>query len=611
MRSTRLLLAALIIPVTAQAWEMTVWPEFFRPDPFGEVVKADVSGEAPALPLKVGQAGPVRFTAARNGYVSFHVSIKDEAGGTFSLKATAPSGVEVDLFREWFHRHPKEGHYIPEALIPLKEGTPLSLPDPEMKIPNQKVVAVWVDVWVSKQARAGPTEISIELTAGQKKQSLRVGLDVLELKVPDEDAIVADHNTYGLGWVNRFYKKRIQAAKDAGISIHGSDAYFECIHDAYKLLYEHRGLIHALGYGHSGKVRDTMSPELEGSGRNKRIKSWDYFDRHFGPLLDGSAFKDTRRGPRPIEFLYLTINPEWPADYVKWGQPGYEIEFVNVVSQMEKHFREKGWTRTRFEMFFNHKKRYKVFCWDGDETRFPKDNTFFKTFGTMLRKAIPKDSPVKFCFRHDASWLMRQQFDELKGIVDFWVCGGGIFAFYPEAPAMLKGRGDTVWVYGGAASAYSPTLAFLDMPVKTWMYGIDGYIFWLFTNPGKDPWFAFEGGRTGMIFQGDRFGLDGPIPGVRLKLQRNCLQDLAVLDLVVKGSDAKSVREKVAELAGAKPIDWWNPNAKSKKLPPWEWSNASLGEDSKKPVRVTNKLDGRWWQKVRAYALKNAGEVKP
>ena len=31
-------------------------------------------------------------------------------------------------------------------------------------------------------------------------------------------------------------------------------------------------------------------------------------------------------------------------------------------------FREKGWTSTRFELFFNHKKRYKGFPWDGDES---------------------------------------------------------------------------------------------------------------------------------------------------------------------------------------------------------------------------------------------------
>ena len=92
-----------------------------------------------------------------------------------------------------------------------------------------------------------------------------------------------------------------------------------------------------------------------------------------GPLFDGTAFSASRRGPRPIPFVYLPINPEWPASYEFWGERGYEAEFVNVLSEMEHHFREKGWTHTNFEVFFNHKKRYKGFPWDGDEVRFQKE----------------------------------------------------------------------------------------------------------------------------------------------------------------------------------------------------------------------------------------------
>ena len=157
------------------------------------------------------------------------------------------------------------------------------------------------------------------------------------------------------------------------------------------------------------------------------------------------CFSDLR-GPRPIPDVYLPLTPEWPAPYLWFGTRGYELEYTRVLSQMEQRFRQKGWTNTNFEMFFNHKKRYKVFSWDGDETRFEKDNTFFKYYGRLLKQAVPADSPVKIKFRHDASWLMRNQMDELAGIVNFWVCGGGIFAFYPEAPRLLKDRGDRVFI---------------------------------------------------------------------------------------------------------------------------------------------------------------------
>ena len=166
--------------------------------------------------------------------------------------------------------------------------------------------------------------------------------------------------------------------------------FFKSVHDGYRQAYEHRGLAHDLGYGHSGGVTSVFAPELKGEGRKKHISSWEVFDKHFGPLLDGSAFKETRRGAKPIEALYLTINPEWPANYKNWGRKAYEVEFVNVVSEMEKHFKEKGWTNTNFEMFFNHKKRHKGFSWDGDETRFKKDNKFFVEFRRLLNLAVPK-----------------------------------------------------------------------------------------------------------------------------------------------------------------------------------------------------------------------------
>ena len=101
--------------------------------------------------------------------------------------------------------------------------------------------------------------------------------------------------------------------------------------------------------------------------------------------------------------MYLPINPEWPASYLWWGEPGYEAEFVNVVTAMERHFREKGWTNTRFELFFNHKKRYKGFSWDGDQLRFEHDLPFRSEYARMMRRAVPSDSPVHFVFRADAS----------------------------------------------------------------------------------------------------------------------------------------------------------------------------------------------------------------
>jgi len=217
--------------------------------------------------------------------------------------------------------------------------------------------------------------------------------------------------------------------------------FSKLIHSYHRLFYEHRGVFHQLGYGHAGKVGPEFAPVLEGSGRRKHVADWELFDRHYGPLFDGTAFSGTRRGANPIPFAYLPINPDWPASYLWWGEPGYEAEFVNVVSGMERHFREKKWTNTRLELFFNHKKRYMGYAWDGDEVRFPADNQYFREYGRLLQKAVPPDSPVKFVFRADVSWDMERQSKDLAGIVNMWICGDGILSWYPDVCAFHEGAG--------------------------------------------------------------------------------------------------------------------------------------------------------------------------
>ena len=594
--------SAALAQAKRAGWQVTAWEEFHRPSPLGGTVRVDWRGKVRPKPLKP-KDGALTIKAARGGYASLHLAITHPTGGKFTLSASAAGGIEIDLFREWFHLNRRNGKYLSDALIPVKPGETLSLPDPQMKIPAQKVVGVWVDIWIPAKATPGVQRASIELTAGGKRQSMALRIEVLETVIPAEDTLTADHNSYGDGWIERYFAIRAKRAKKEGRKFFGSDEFFDAIHTVHRMFYEHRGLLHQLGYVHAGQVLENFAPELAGSGRTKRIKSWEKYDRHYGPLLDGSAFAKTRRGKRAVASVYLPINLNWPADYLWWGQPGYETEFVRVVSQMEKHFRDKGWTNTNFEMFFNHKTRFKVFSWDGDETRFPKDNAFFKEMGRLLGKSAPAKGPVKFVFRHDASWLMRQQFDDLAGVVNLWICNRGIYGQYPEAADLLRRRGDKVWIYGSAPNAFGPTIGVAGLPVRAWMNRADGFVHWLVTNVAGDPWFKFNGGGTGMFFPGGKFGVDGPLPSIRLKIQRNILQDIALLDDIGKRIGAREIRQKVAALAGLTADDWWRQDTAMKKRPPWEWTNRDIGSQPARFDRVRHTLDGRWWLAARKLAL--------
>jgi hypothetical protein len=309
--------------------------------------------------------------------------------------------------------------------------------------------------------------------------------------------------------------------------------------------------------------------------------------------------------------VYLPINPEWPASFLWWSEPGYEAEFVNVVSEMERHFRGKGWTQTVFEIYFNHKKRYKAFPWDGDETRFPKDNGYFREYGRLLNEAIPADTPVRFRFRSDSSWMMEEQFKELAGVVDFWVVSASMLSWYREAPKMLKERGDIIWTYGGAPSVTENSGAITFAPFQSWIWGVGGYVRWLTVSPGRDPWFHFGGGGTALAYPGERFGVPAPIPSMRLKLQRNCVQDLTLLDSLRKTRPIESLKAEAARhYNGSNLEEWRPPRPEVADRAAYQLTNSLIGENTRSMRRLSARVNARSWSQVRSWILKLASEVK-
>ena len=595
------LLGAAVLPFPSADYsvQLEASSEYSRPDPFGNIVEKDKGkGE--------GEFNPIQLRGARNGYVSFHLIAKVPQGGPYSLSVSfqKQADVQVDLLKTWYHLLRADKKYYPDALIPVSNPYQAELPDSENNIPGQIAQAFWVDMWIPRDAKPGFYGAEAKLQSGSKSSSLKIQLQILQAVIPEEDALIVDHNSYGTSWLAQLYPK---LSKEQGEAFYRSDSLFSLIHQYHRLFYEHRGTFHQLGYGHAGKVGPEFAPTLAGMGRKKRITSWDLFDRHYAPLLDGSAFAQTRRGPRPIPFVYLPINPEWPASFLSWGEPGYEAEFVNVVSAMEQHFRMKGWTRTKFEMFFNHKKRYKGFHWDGDETKFSKDDIPFLEFKRLLKKAVAPASPVQFAYRLDASWRLEDQFKTLAGVVDFWICSTSILSWLPEEVKAVRQRGNIVWIYSGPPPINEPASAILENPLRAWMWNVDGYLHWLTVGPSADPWFNSEGESTCLAYPGERFGIAGPIPSIRLKIQRNFLQDINLMKALENQHSPDNLRREVSkQVNGTQPKDWWNPRPALANLSPEEWTNPGIDEAVEPTRHLYQNWSPQYWQAIRQYILKLA-----
>jgi hypothetical protein len=592
---------ALLLACAAQCLpaQLEVQPAYLRTGPDGATVAADRAA---------ARSKPAAFTGVRRGHVSLQVIAKLSAPGDYQLDVPPVAGIEVSLFRQWYHFLERQKTYYPDALVPIRVPYSAHLPAPNNRIQEQKAQAFWVDLWIPAAARSGEYSLEFRLTSAEGNAQVTVPVYVLAATLPDEDAVVIDHNSYGSSWIGDLFEQQRQRI---GKDFYRSDAFFKLIHAYHRIFYEHRGVFHQLGYGHAGKVGPEFAPALEGSGRSRRVSGWDLFDRHYGPLFDGSAFAGTHRGARPIPFVYLPINPEWPASYLWWGEPGYETEFVNVVAEMERHFRAKGWTGTRLELFFNHKKRYMGFPWDGDEVRFPEDNRYFREYGRLLKKAVPGDSPVKFVFRADVSWDMEQQSKDLAGIVKMWVCGGGILSWYPEVARAMKQRGDIVWYYSGPPSVSQPAAKITEFPLQAWLWGIDGFVHWLAVSPGADPWFHSDGGGTALVYSGERFGLEEPIPSIRLKLQRNAVEDLTLLDSWKTRRPPADLRAEAARrFNGSALQDWWNPRPGMANRPPSEWTNGEIDQATAATHKMLAKTAADSWENVHEYVMQLAGEMQ-
>jgi hypothetical protein len=441
------------------------------------------------------------------------------------------------------------------------------------------------------------------LKCGRSSAALALQLTVLDRLIPPEDVVTIDHNSYGSNFLAEQYPT---ASHTYSGNWFESDQFFHLLHAYYRIFYEHRGIFHNLGYGHAGKVGPEYAPVLAGSGRTKHVADWTLYDRHYGPLFDGSAFAASRRGPQPIPLVYLPINPEWPASYEFWGEPGYEAEFVNVLRDMDQHFREKGWTRTIFEVFFNQKKRYMGFPWDGDEVRFPKDVKYSLEYGRLMKEALPPDTPVHFRMRADVSWDMEQEFKLLNGIVTLW-CAGQELSLYRYAAKMLVDRGDIVWYYNGTPAITQNAATITEYPLRAWLWGVHGFVHWQTVAPGRDPWFHSDGGRLALVYSGDRFGLTEPIPSIRLKIQRNCLQDIALLDNFKNQKPIASLRsEAVRRFNHSVLDDWWDPRPALADIPSDQWQGSDI-DAAMAHTKALARPDVSAWYNVHQYVLELTG----
>ncbi|MBM4035397.1 MAG: hypothetical protein FJ291_26945, partial [Planctomycetes bacterium] len=282
-----------------------------------------------------GEKKQVTLAGARNEVVAFQLQIESATplGGisvaVSDLKGPAgfPAADNVRLFKEWYAevKQPSGGvgfdclgpGWYPDALIPLEErvkpefAMPFDLPDKANAVPDQKVQAVWVDIYVPRGQAPGAYEGSIRVTAREGEEALALRLEVFPFALPDENNLGVSLNDYGSLSPRRMPKEKLWAF--------------------YQLCQRHRCVLDVL----------YNAPKASGEGDALEL-DWGDYDAAFGPLLDGSAFsaKHGYRGPGegvPVKRLYL---PFETSGGHAWPLPAAGMETEPYERAVKKALRE-------------------------------------------------------------------------------------------------------------------------------------------------------------------------------------------------------------------------------------------------------------------------------
>ncbi|MBL8816046.1 MAG: DUF4091 domain-containing protein [Planctomyces sp.] len=360
-----------------------------------------------------------------------------------------------------------------------------------------------VEVYIHKSAKAGPNKIRLQLDQGKR---IEVPLHIWDFQLPDRLSFIPQMNCYGVP---------------------------ERELDYMKLAHHHRLTLNHLRYGWSGKTETNAVPARRSDG------SWDWtaWDAEFGPLFDGTAFRDERRPGVPIEAFYLPLNENWPMNHEAHFRGGYWIEnaydaeywteFQNAAREFATHFADRKWHDTMFEFYLNNKLYFKETrnnrwdacsaAWVFDEPVNTQDFWALRRFGLEFKQAVSSVAASghqgpRFMVRADISRPEWQR-DLLDGVTDAEVVSGALRQYSSRIRQRSAIHRSMIYMYGSANPIGTPNWIPVAWCVEAWSLGADGVVPWQ-TVGRPESW--HERDELALLYP----TTSGPVPSIRLKAFR-------------------------------------------------------------------------------------------
>jgi hypothetical protein len=519
-----------------------------------------------------GSTRTIKLMAGRNEFVGFQIVIEKgredlhkifvNATDLLGSNGRISADSNVRLFKQLYV--PGGGSWCPDALVPFEIAgvTPLELPDYAGPIRGQRVQPVWVDIYVPHDRAPGTyTGQFIILHRNTNRQAiLHVELRVGDFTLPDKLGLDIDLMNYGFLNIERGWPDLVQ----------DSPRHRSIEREFFRMAHAHRTTFAVVPYNHDGSIPKGQKPELAGVGEGIRVSDWNSWDGRYGPMLSGDAFADLPRGREPVAHFFLPHNLMWPSDMRNWKTPTYRTENLRISEAIRRHFAEKGWTRTLYEVYYNHKEYYGFYPWNLDEPTREKDLDALAYLGSILNEAFPANDGVQVAYRLDIGHYHCENVRDCKNTKDtsravtaaldpyirLWNISANHYFANMTYIGKLKSRGKVVYFYGSTPRVAAPLADALLWGWEGYKYEADGVCVWNATDwgdwdtdePPADPYTNAGGryaGASMLFYPGSKFGYDGPIPSIRLKAMRRGLQDFEYLRLIEK-SGKKSRPELVA-----------------------------------------------------------------
>lgn len=445
--------------------------------------------------------------------------------------------VRVERFPNWYfrsvgHRKPRD---VPDILVPLdapRHGQPVSVAAGES-------LALWCDVAIPAGAQPGEYTGAIVVQAADgSTRRVPVALDVRNLGIAGAPTLPVIAGVQ----IIPIIKAATRVDPENPRQIFSDPAAKKAIHDAFKLLHAH---------GLSPMTADLKPPfrqEIDG----RVVIDWSGYDNLFASLIDGSAYAV----PSPAAAWPLPIDENYPDPSAYGGRESatYNAILKEYMTACLEHFDQRGWGKQAF-VYFDLPKAENP---NKDEVEQVRQ---LATLTHLVRENLPFASHLAPQSMEQFGWHDQSHAD-LKTVIDIWATP----ARYEDPPTLkrLQTLGKRTWFnpdrppYSGSLAVEAPLVQARSLPAQAFLMNHGAMLIrnttdWpdnLVDQPITDD---DQPSDTWLIYPGAPFGLDTPVPSLRLKQLQQGLGDyrrMVQLDKHGRGETARIVASSLIKAVG-------------------------------------------------------------